>query len=488
MYNKLRKLSFLVFAPLAILSCSSDIADDVSEKTLQMNAVLESFQPSGQTSRTVDSGYETSFSANDKVGIIAVTSDGKVPAECNNLSMTFNGTSWSGSTIPGIDGARYFAYYPYTANVSANASSEIVNGWKGTNDQSTHEKYANNDLLVASEITPSNNTLNFTFKHQMSMIEVNLPEECLGNEKFTLNNEQVKMWNVSGKTFRYLTSLTGDVRLDGSFSVDGKTAEFSKDNMNLARGTYYKLRVKYDPEIQQYVTLDLTGFDNDVNIDGSATYSLVVSPSSLRFASEPSNAETLTIVGNDTWEASSSQSWLKLSKTSGSGNATIDVTANNNTTTSSRSATITVKGKNTNKTITVQVTQEAGGTTSINTNGFDSDQNIDGQASYTLSCNASNLYVDSQRNTASINVTSNDSWTVTSSKTSWCTVSPSSGNGNGSFTITVAENTTSSKRDAVITVKGTASGKTAIITLTQEAGGQTSINKDGFSGDVNIDK
>jgi formylglycine-generating enzyme required for sulfatase activity len=63
-------------------------------------------------------------------------------------------------------------------------------------------------------------------------------------------------------------------------------------------------------------------------------------------------------------------------------------------------------------------------------------------------------------------VTSNQSWTVTSSAT-WLTLSKSSGSNNSTFTATAAANTTTAQRTATITVAG--GGITRTIAVTQDA-------------------
>ena len=71
----------------------------------------------------------------------------------------------------------------------------------------------------------------------------------------------------------------------------------------------------------------------------------------------------------------------------------------------------------------------------------------------------------------SITVASNTSWTASSNQT-WATVSPASGNGNGSVMITVAPVTSASSRTATITIGGqshalTQNGATTIVITTQ---------------------
>jgi len=66
---------------------------------------------------------------------------------------------------------------------------------------------------------------------------------------------------------------------------------------------------------------------------------------------------------------------------------------------------------------------------------------------------------------SAINVTTNQSWSVSSS-TSWLTTSVASGSNNGSFTVTATANTSTSSRKASVTVV-TGEGITKIISVTQ---------------------
>ena len=84
------------------------------------------------------------------------------------------------------------------------------------------------------------------------------------------------------------------------------------------------------------------------------------------------------------------------------------------------------------------------------------------------------LYVSSQSwkpiqpgDTTSINVTSNTSWVVNSSDTSWLTVSPSSGSKNKSFEITATVNDSNAERPGTVTVTTTNGAVTRAIHVLQ---------------------
>jgi hypothetical protein len=65
-----------------------------------------------------------------------------------------------------------------------------------------------------------------------------------------------------------------------------------------------------------------------------------------------------------------------------------------------------------------------------------------------------------------IEVTSNTDWTVTSAA-DWCTVAPALGSNNGTFKVTVAENSNKTKRETNVTVSG--GGLTKTIPVEQDA-------------------
>lgn len=73
------------------------------------------------------------------------------------------------------------------------------------------------------------------------------------------------------------------------------------------------------------------------------------------------NADTksLSVMSNTTWTATSSNSWVKLSSTNGSGDSRLAVTVDANTVATPRSATITLKTSDGSITVTINVSQEA---------------------------------------------------------------------------------------------------------------------------------
>jgi len=182
---------------------------------------------------------------------------------------------------------------------------------------------------------------------------------------------------------------------------------------------------------------------------GAATLS--VSANSLEVAAVNGSTATFNITSNTSWSITSSQSWLTVNPASGTNNSLVTVTAHANPTTAIRTATVTVSGSDiTSQIITVTQLPEAA-TLTVSTNSLE-----------VAAVNGS---------TATFNITSNISWSTTSSQ-SWLTVNPASGTDNCSVTVTAEANPTTSTRTATVTVSG--SGVTSqTVTVTQLAGAAT---------------
>ena len=179
---------------------------------------------------------------------------------------------------------------------------------------------------------------------------------------------------------------------------------------------------------------------------------LEVSPTSLPFTSS-GGSKDFTISSNLSWTVSSDKSWCTVNKSSGSNNATITVSVTANTSTSERTATITVKGGSITRTISIT------------------------QGESYLNVDPTSLSFESSSGNKNFSISSNLSWTVSSDK-SWCTVNKSSGSNNASVTVKVTENTTTSKREATITIKG--GNITRTVSITQKEGGKLEVSSNSL--------
>lgn len=179
------------------------------------------------------------------------------------------------------------------------------------------------------------------------------------------------------------------------------------------------------------------------------------------------NSLIIQVTTEDEWSAQlvKEDDWLKISPTTGTGNANIVLSVHENNSVSPRNATIAIEGKYSGITKTLEVEQKG---------------------KY-LSVNQETITKTYQSVTEFISVTSDDSWTVTKSNDSWITLSPSepSGDGDGGFSITLSENKTINERNGTVTVKGTRSGITKSIQVNQSAyqAAPIVLPKEGISED-----
>lgn len=282
------KTNILYFPLLVLLSavslcgCSNDdepVVTATDGTTLTVTARADGFASTDGTAHTgtpqtraSESGYTTTFVKGDQIGVFAVR-DGSVITGCQNMPLTYNGTSWSGSApVYKYADATYFAYYPYTDGMNNKTSvDEIVAAFNATvttaTDQSTYAKYTACDLMTTTgAVSPMGSSLSFSFTHKMSLIEISLPVQKykttdnanayeysapVFNPTFSLTLSgsggatRIKPYSIVKGVYRYIVPAgTSDV--SGAFNIaDGKTIEYSKSSLSLSAGNYKRLNVTY---------------------------------------------------------------------------------------------------------------------------------------------------------------------------------------------------------------------------------------------------
>jgi hypothetical protein len=172
---------------------------------------------------------------------------------------------------------------------------------------------------------------------------------------------------------------------------------------------------------------------------------LAVTPNTLSIAQPENSTATFNLSANVAWSIECAESWLTVSKLSGTGSSTITLTATENTSTTARNATVTIKGTDVEDKIVTVTQAPFVPVINLSTNSL----------SIAAAANSSNTF----------NVSSNISWTVESSQ-SWLTANKTQGSGNEIITLTATANPMASNRTATITVSG--SGATSkVINVTQ---------------------
>jgi hypothetical protein len=159
---------------------------------------------------------------------------------------------------------------------------------------------------------------------------------------------------------------------------------------------------------------------------------LTISPNSFNVAKE-SGSKEFTVASNTDWQVNSNQTWCTLSATGGKGNGSITAIFTENKEVPQRTATITFTGAGI-ASQTATITQA-------------------GTEPPVLTITPDNQNVTNPAGTTTFNITSNVSWTATSDQT-WCTITNTSGDGNGTLTVNYEANTTNSQRIANLAITG----------------------------------
>ena len=276
---------FTLLSAVVLCGCSNDDELTVAATdgtTLTVTARADGFASTDGTpqtgtpqTRASESGYTTTFTNGDQIGVFAVRG-GNVISGCKNVPLTYDGEKWNGSVIYKYADATYFAYYPYTASMDDKTSIDGImwtfnDNVRSTPDQSTYAKYTACDMMTASvdAASVSGNSLSFTFSHAMSLIEISLPVQKYKTSEATdayeysapvLNSTfslapssggdatTITPYYMGNGIYRYIVpAATSGATVSGAFdTADGKTIEYSKSSLSLSVGKYKRLNVTYE--------------------------------------------------------------------------------------------------------------------------------------------------------------------------------------------------------------------------------------------------
>ena len=273
--------NFLLLALTAVFSCCS--GEDYSDITVSGTPAGEtSTAPltitvtdggyaslsGGSSTRASEVDYRTVFTAGDRIGVFAVK-DGAIVKEVSNLCLTASPSTdtnapltWksaSDETPASINGATYYAYYPYksdlkiadldpAANTAAGFFASVITNWTPATNQSTYADYTAQDLMIAQSDV-SNKSLSFSMSHQMALVVIDLP-----NKTYSLSNDPTYTWKVDvsdtkfndftpyrtdNGMYRYLVHpSTDDALLSGSYTGEYGTTAWKVNTKSIPAGNY----------------------------------------------------------------------------------------------------------------------------------------------------------------------------------------------------------------------------------------------------------
>jgi len=139
--------------------------------------------------------HTSTFQSGDIVGLYIVKGNGGLQASGNwvdNLPMTYNGTGWTYTLPAGKehypkdgDELHFYAYYPYNAALA----SPLNISFAVQADQTSRNNFNKSHLLkaVITDVYPSNNPVQLTFSHLLTLVELKVIEGNALWEKMNSN-------------------------------------------------------------------------------------------------------------------------------------------------------------------------------------------------------------------------------------------------------------------------------------------------------------
>ena len=230
-----RKIAIL-FALLPLLfSCSrEDLAPEQSDR-LYIRAATHPFRDDSHPgTKAVNNGYLTSFESGDVIGVTGIDKNGNILDVCNNVWFKYqediveNGAIWSSfvnergyNFVERVDGATYFAYYPYDEKWNGRKLDYILEHFTLLEDQSSKENFDRCDLIATEgSVAPLAGVLRFEMSHKMATVSI------------FYNNE----FQPDGVTPRYpliLESGTTPASLTLAHTYRARTEEGEKGHLEL---------------------------------------------------------------------------------------------------------------------------------------------------------------------------------------------------------------------------------------------------------------
>jgi len=173
---------------------------------------------------------------------------------------------------------------------------------------------------------------------------------------------------------------------------------------------------------------------------------LELSVSSLNFSNE-AGYQDVTVTSNTHWVITGATNWMSLNKTEGDNNGSVIITVNANPDKTERQAVLTFTGSGG---ITKQLTVKQQANTATD-----------------FRVSPSSLSVEAKANTVQFSINGDAQWTIVSNQ-NWATLNTTSGEGNATISVSIADNVSEAAREAVITVSSNAKSET--VTIYQTAG------------------
>ncbi|KPA11778.1 secreted protein containing APHP domain protein [Candidatus Magnetomorum sp. HK-1] len=320
---------------------------------------------------------------------------------------SYVGKDTHSSLSAGSTQTEYYAYYNFSSGGN-HSYKVVVDAVSGESSTSNNERSEN----ISVKVPPPD------VKVEDIWTDPSSPEVSYRTKLYA------KIKNIGDST---ASNITLKYYIDGSYVGKDTHSSLSAGSTqteyyayyNFSSGGSHSYKVVVDAVSGETST---SNNERSENISVKEPPSISASPSTV-YCSYSGETKSSNITANVSWSASDNASWISTSSSS----SRVNITCQRNTTTSQRTGRVTVSGSGASDHIDV----------------------IQEKAPEELSVNPMSKYFQHTGGNASINVSSNISWSV-SENTSWLSVSKSS----NSFSIQCNANEITSQRSATITVSG----------------------------------
>ena len=183
-----RKIYLCFFLLLSLFSCSKgNMTSEIESDRLYIRAASQPFVEASEVrTKAVNNGYLTSFEPGDTIGVTGIDKNGNILPACNNVRFVYqkdtveNGAIWSSfvnergyNFVERVDGATYFAYYPYDSTWNGRKLDYILENFTLLEDQRTKEKFDSCDLIATEgSVAPLAGVLRFEMSHKMATVSI----------------------------------------------------------------------------------------------------------------------------------------------------------------------------------------------------------------------------------------------------------------------------------------------------------------------------
>ena len=345
-------------------------------------------------------------------------------------------TAGSSATFSISSNTSWNIHVTYNASI-VNVSPTSGSGNATITVTTTSDNTLDNTRTAILEIvgTDAPSATVYATQHKAMLLNVNKTSIDLGKESgasATFNISSNTSWNITDNASWLNVSPTSGSN-DATITVTANSANSATT--------------------ERTATVTITGTDvpdKHITVTQAPQSQLSVSPATIELASSAGASNSITVTSNVSWNVADNAAWLSATPTSGSGSGTVTVTAESaNSGTDPRTATVTISASGvSDQTVTV---------------------NQSPSPYLTLSAAEIHLAYNSGAN-ATVTIQSNVNWSINETA-DWLTVSPSSGTGTETVTLSaVTENPASSERSVIVSVEG--EGVTPRnLTVTQEGEG-----------------